>query len=230
MKLERKTGPSGWFFVEVLPDGSEGRVILAQGQPVPAALAHEIADAMENHSAMNDFFHDMLVGQQAAWIEWQRGAGAEAGMKWIHNGLAGPGLIPPEDAAWAKEPQAFFDANRASPFPTCHCGRPSNILWMSKGFCCREHYDAHRNNLTAEADTANDAAGYGWHDIPELQMGAGKDGIQQLYPVNTTDDDATQPADFKVTGAVSFEWPAEVEYDPTQVMGGVHDPAKESSA
>ena len=46
MKLERKTGPSGWFFVEVLPDGSEGRVILAQGQPVPVELAYEIADAM----------------------------------------------------------------------------------------------------------------------------------------------------------------------------------------
>ena len=129
------------------------------------------AGATENHSMLNNFFHDMLVGQQAAWIEWQHGAGAEAGMKWIHNGLAGPGLIPPEDAAWAKEPQAFFDANRASPFPACYCGRPSNILWMGQGFCCREHYDAYRNSLTAEADTANDAAGYGWHDIPELQMG-----------------------------------------------------------
>lgn len=115
------------------------------------------AGATENHSMLNNFCHDMLVGQQAAWIEWQRGAGAEAGMKWIHNGLAGPGLIPPEDAAWAKEPQAFFAANRASPFPTCYCGRPSNILWMGKGFCCREHYDAHRNNLTAEAGTANNS-------------------------------------------------------------------------
>ena len=39
MKLERKTGHSGWFFVEVLPDGSEGRAILAQGQPVPVEMA-----------------------------------------------------------------------------------------------------------------------------------------------------------------------------------------------
>jgi hypothetical protein len=42
MKLLRKTSPSGWFFVEELPDGSEGRVIFAQGQPVPIELAEEI--------------------------------------------------------------------------------------------------------------------------------------------------------------------------------------------
>ena len=43
MKLLRKTSHSGWFFVEELPDGSEGRVIFAQGQPVPIELAEEIA-------------------------------------------------------------------------------------------------------------------------------------------------------------------------------------------
>ena len=46
MKLLRKTSPSGWFFVEELPDGSEGRVIFAQGQPVPIELAEEIAEEL----------------------------------------------------------------------------------------------------------------------------------------------------------------------------------------
>ena len=46
MKLLRKTSHSGWFFVEELPDGSEGRVIFAQGQPVPIELAEEIAEEL----------------------------------------------------------------------------------------------------------------------------------------------------------------------------------------
>jgi hypothetical protein len=50
--------------------------------------------------------HNAMVGNQAAWIEWQHGAGAEAAMAWIHNGLVGPGLIPD-----GKEAQPWFDAN-----------------------------------------------------------------------------------------------------------------------
>jgi hypothetical protein len=84
--------------------------------------------------------HDMVVAQQAAWIEWQHGEGAEAAMRWIHNGLCGPGHIPDEDAPYGKEPQAYFDANKSDPFPPCTCGRPSNTLWMGQGFCCDEHY------------------------------------------------------------------------------------------
>ena len=91
---------------------------------------------------LGKIIHDMVVGQQAAWIEWRHGKGAEEAMGWIENGLAGPGHIPDEDAPYGKEPQAFYDANRADPFPACHCGRPSNILWMGKGFCSIEHYNA----------------------------------------------------------------------------------------
>lgn len=87
----------------------------------------------------NKIIHDMVVANQAAWIEWQHGKGAEAAMTWIHNGLLGHGHIPDETAPWGKEAQAWFDANRAEPFPVCYCGRPSHHLWMGKGACCDEH-------------------------------------------------------------------------------------------
>jgi hypothetical protein len=89
---------------------------------------------------LGKIIHNMVVAQQAAWIAWQHGDGAEAAMTWIHNGLAGPGQIPDEDAPYAKEAQAWYDANCADPMPKCFCGRPSNIGWMSHGFCCDPHY------------------------------------------------------------------------------------------
>ena len=51
--------------------------------------------------------HNVMVGNQSAWIEWKHGAGAEAAMQWIENGLIGPGLIPS-----GTEAQAWFDANQ----------------------------------------------------------------------------------------------------------------------
>jgi hypothetical protein len=87
----------------------------------------------------NKIIHDLVVANQAAWIEWRHGKGAEAAMTWVHNGLVGPGSIPDENAPWGKEAQAWFDANRADPFPFCYCGRPSHQLWMGKGACCDEH-------------------------------------------------------------------------------------------
>ncbi len=92
----------------------------------------------------------MTVAQQAAWIEWQHGKGAEEAMGWIQNGLFGPGLIPDEDEPYGKEAQAYFDANRSDPFPTCYCGRPSNHLWMGQGFCCQEHYNTRRAQIEAQ--------------------------------------------------------------------------------
>ncbi len=61
--------------------------------------------------------HDMVTANQAAWIEWQHGRGAEAAMTWIHNGLIGPGHIPDEDSSWGKEAQAYYDANKCDPLP-----------------------------------------------------------------------------------------------------------------
>lgn len=88
--------------------------------------------------------HDLLVAMQAAWIEWRHGKGADAAMQWIENTLSGPGLIPPDNAPWSTEAQAWFDANKHDPFPRCYCGRPSNQLWMGRGFCSVAHYEAVR--------------------------------------------------------------------------------------
>lgn len=91
---------------------------------------------------LSKIVHNMVVAEQAAWIEWQHGEGAEAAMHWIGNGLAGPGHIPNEAEPYGKDAQAWYDANKADPFPTCYCGRPSNILHMGKGYCSTEHHDA----------------------------------------------------------------------------------------
>lgn len=94
--------------------------------------------------------NDLLVSNQAAWIEWQRGAGAEEAMVWVRNTLLGVG-VPDEDQPWAKEPQAWYSANKTAPFPPCFCGRPSNTLWMGQGFCSDAHYEQGRLKAAAEA-------------------------------------------------------------------------------
>lgn len=113
-------------------------------------LEGEVARLTRARKTLGDVIHNMTVAQQSAWIEWKHGAGADAAMVWIHNGLAGPGFIPDEDAPYGKEAQAWFDANNANPLPLCKCGRPSNIGWLSQGFCSEAHY--------REAKTAHDAA------------------------------------------------------------------------
>ena len=107
-------------------------------------LKRELAQSKEALKDFGKVIHNMTVGQQAAWIEWKHGKGAEAGMAWIQNALFGPGFIPDEDEPYGKEAQAFFDANCSDPLPFCACGRPSNILWMGQGFCCEEHYNQAR--------------------------------------------------------------------------------------
>jgi hypothetical protein len=62
----------------------------------------------------NAIIHNMVVANQAAWIEWQHGKGADSAMHWIHNGLVGPGHIPVGEDA-----QAFFDLHVVEfPMPT----------------------------------------------------------------------------------------------------------------
>ena len=109
----------------------------------------ELAKVKQAYTELASMFHDQIVAQQAAWIEWQHGKGAEEGMGWIENGLCGPGHIPDEEAPYGTEAQAWFDANKSDPFPACPCGRPSNILWMGHGFCSNEHYDTHRAAIAA---------------------------------------------------------------------------------
>lgn len=111
-------------------------------QAVVSGLVKELEQRQRLYTELVHGLHDKICGQQAAYIEWKHGKGAEAAMAWVVNDLAGPGFIPDENAPWGKEAQAFFDANKVEPFPVCTCGRPSNILWMGKGFCCRAHCDA----------------------------------------------------------------------------------------
>ena len=100
----------------------------------------------EHHDTIVRLFHDQITGMQAAWIEWRRGKGAEAAMQWIENYLSGPGLIPKEDEPWANEPQAWYDANKSDPWPTCPCGRPSNVLSRGKGYCSWNHCKQYEAN------------------------------------------------------------------------------------
>jgi len=142
-ELSFKRPASGLAF-----DKAQALYTAPQAQPADA-LDAEIAKLKKAYQELGNMFHDQIVAQQAAWIEWQHGAGAEAGMQWIENGLCGPGHIPHEDEPYGTEAQAYFDANKSDPFPACYCGRPSNILWMGKGFCSDSHHDEHRAAMAA---------------------------------------------------------------------------------
>jgi len=116
--------------------------ILALASPV-AAPAGQVA-ALESQAAeierlraelekmwkarfmISQALHNTMVGNQSAWIEWQHGAGAEAAMAWIHNGLVGPGLIPN-----GKEPQPWFDANQDDRYEVPACAALSAAMHTS---------------------------------------------------------------------------------------------------
>ena len=96
--------------------------------------------SVEHYKRLGAMFQDLIVTMQAAWIEWKHGDGAEAGMQWIENTLAGPGNLPDSDDEYGTEAQAYMSANRSDPFPRCFCGRPSHMAWMNYGFCSDAHY------------------------------------------------------------------------------------------
>lgn len=120
-------------------------------------LDAQLAKLTTAYKELSGMFHDQVVAQQAAWIEWQHGKGAEAGMQWIENGLCGPGHIPDEDEPYGKEAQAWFDANQSSPLPFCACGRPSNIATAGHGFCSEAHFEDFRAAQAKQAE-AQDVA------------------------------------------------------------------------
>ena len=104
-------------------------------------------DKLKSHiSFLYKVIHDLVVGNQSAWIEWTHGKGAEAAMKWIHNGLVGPGHIPDPLEPYGTEAQSWYNANISDPFPVCYCGKPSNQLWMGVGACCDEHMEELRKS------------------------------------------------------------------------------------
>jgi hypothetical protein len=86
-----------------------------------AMATHIVALREENERLKNTaktcgaIIHNMTVANQAAWIEWQHGGGAESAMEWVENGLVGPGLIPEDDEPHNTNAQAYFDANISGP-------------------------------------------------------------------------------------------------------------------
>jgi len=69
-------------------------------------LELELKKAKNLIKEMDLLFGRNLLAMRCAVIEWDRGAGAKAGMSWIYNTLRGPGELPPRDATVA---QAYFD-------------------------------------------------------------------------------------------------------------------------
>ncbi len=122
----------------------QGKCLLQIAEPSAQGLDAQLAKLTTAYKELSGMFHDQVVAQQAAWIEWKHGNGAEDAMQWIENGLCGPGHIPDEDEPYGKEAQAWFDANKSDPIPVCACGRPSNTFWMGHGFCSEAHYDEFR--------------------------------------------------------------------------------------
>lgn len=120
-------------------DAEALRPLLATPLPEPRA---EVTDDKTTRliKTLSDIIHDQTIAMQSAIIEWQHGKGAEAGLSWIVNTLAGPGHLPDFDAPHGKHAQFWFNANQANPLPACFCGNPSSSLWMGQGFCCDEHY------------------------------------------------------------------------------------------
>lgn len=71
----------------------------------------KIEQLQKNFQIMARIVHNLVVANQAAWLEWKKGRGAEAAMVWVHNGLVGPGHIPSDSDPHVDDPQAFYDAN-----------------------------------------------------------------------------------------------------------------------
>jgi hypothetical protein len=89
-------------------------------------LRAELEKMWKARFMISQALHNTMVGNQSAWIEWQHGAGAEAAMAWIHNGLVGPGLIPD-----GKEPQPWFDANQDDRYEVPACAALSAAMQAS---------------------------------------------------------------------------------------------------
>ncbi|KVC45176.1 hypothetical protein [Burkholderia diffusa] len=152
----------GWLLLEIY-DTEDGPVALFVREKKPESMRERWKrEEQEGRAAarpeplvktLSDIIHDQNVAMQSAIIEWQHGKGAEAGLSWIVNTLAGPGHLPDFDAPHGKHAQFWFNANQANPLPACFCGNPSSSLWMGQGFCCDEHY--------REAKAKHDAARVG---------------------------------------------------------------------
>lgn len=69
-------------------------------------LSETLEKSRTSIKELDALFGKQLIGMRAAVIEAEHGKGAEAGIRWIWNGLAGPGELPPDDE---HDAQAYFD-------------------------------------------------------------------------------------------------------------------------
>lgn len=139
----------GWLLLEIY-DTEDGPIALHVREKKRESMRERLKREEQETRAdvrseslvktLSDIIQDQTIAMQSAIIEWQHGNGAEAGLSWIVNTLAGPGHLPDFDAPHGKHAQFWFNANQANPLPACFCGNPSSSLWMGQGFCCDDHY------------------------------------------------------------------------------------------
>ena len=93
---------------------------------------------------LGNLLHDHVVVMQAAWIEWQHGAGAETAMQWIENTLVCPGLLPDDpDEPYATDAQRYYNLNRSEPWPPCCiCDGPTHIGIGGGRYVCSNECEA----------------------------------------------------------------------------------------
>ncbi|AMP15523.1 hypothetical protein [Collimonas pratensis] len=135
LRVKRQQGFGGWHDISKSSGEHLAELLLAaaaKGDPVDVAnFAMMLFCRHESHEALKNTFtglpgsqvralntaatviHNVTLGNQAAWIEWKHGSGAESAMVWIENGLIGPGLIPEEDEPHATNAQAYYNANQS---------------------------------------------------------------------------------------------------------------------
>jgi hypothetical protein len=96
-----------------IPQKPDAEFIASANPETVLTMVAEIKSLRGNYDAavtrvkkLDLLFGRYILGMGAAVIEWQNGRGAEAGMEWVWNGLAGPGELPPENETQA---QAYFD-------------------------------------------------------------------------------------------------------------------------
>ncbi|MFJ2989994.1 hypothetical protein ACIPF8_19180 [Collimonas sp. NPDC087041] len=129
LAIKRQQGFGGWHDISQTSGERLAELLLgavAKGDPVDVAnFAMMLFCRHESHAALKSLregqisaletagkvINNLTVANQAAWIEWKHGDGADSAMEWIENGLIGPGLIPEDDEPHATNAQAYFDAN-----------------------------------------------------------------------------------------------------------------------
>jgi hypothetical protein len=102
-------------------------------------LCEEINRLRECVKDLNRLVHDQVVVMQSALIEAIHN-GHQAGLKWIHNELWGPGTLPDENDKWFYDASLYYCAHKTNPMGPCEiCGKPSSRLQMKHVACCDKH-------------------------------------------------------------------------------------------